>query len=151
MGNKTCLILFWFFNTKYPQEWGNSFVNCKICMKSVSSHSPWNWDADQKLKVLLDLSWAHDLYLYTWIWIDIFNIAEFTDLWDENINYPIGYVDEYPTMHYFWNPRHTQSMIAFENMILTEYFWKFRWKIALWECCWHALLHILTVQSNPIR
>ena len=108
-----------------------------------------------KLKVLLDLSWTHDLPLYSWIWIDIFNIAEFTNLWDKNINYPIGYVDEYPTMHYFWNPRHTQSMIAFENMILTEYFWNFRWTIALWECCWHALLHIThtysAVQSNPIN
>ena len=29
-----------------------------------------------------------------------------------------------PTMHYFGNPRHTQSM--------TEYFWKFRWRL---HCC----------------
>ena len=40
----------------------------------------------------------------------------------------LGYVNEYPTMHYFGIPRHTQSMIAFE--ILTEYFWKFQWLIA---------------------
>ena len=39
----------------------------------------------------------------------------------------IGHVNEYPTMHYFGNPRHTQSMIAY--IILTEYFWKFQWKI----------------------
>ena len=45
----------------------------------------------------------------------------------------IGHVNEYPAMHYFGNPRHTQSMI--EYMILTEYFWKFQWKVALWECC----------------
>ena len=32
----------------------------------------------------------------------------------------IGHVNEYPTMHYFGNPRHTQSMIGY--MILTEYF-----------------------------
>ena len=38
----------------------------------------------------------------------------------------------------FGNPRHTQPMIAY--IILNEYFWKFQWKIALWECCWHALL-----------
>ena len=36
----------------------------------------------------------------------------------------IGHVNEYPTMHYFGNPGHTQSMIAY--MILTEYFWKFQ-------------------------
>ena len=30
----------------------------------------------------------------------------------------IGHVYEYPVMHYFENPRHTQSMIAY--MILTE-------------------------------
>mgnify|MGYP001797712222 CR=1 FL=1 len=29
-----------------------------------------------------------------------------------------GYVNGYPTMHYFGNPRHTQSMIAYK--ILTE-------------------------------
>ena len=45
----------------------------------------------------------------------------------------IGHVNEYPTMHSFGNPRHTQSIIAY--MILTEYFWKFQWTIALWECC----------------
>ena len=45
----------------------------------------------------------------------------------------IGHVNEYPTMHYFGIPRHTQSMIAYK--ILTEYFWKFQWWIALWECC----------------
>ena len=38
----------------------------------------------------------------------------------------IGHVNEYliPTMYYFGNPRHTQSMIAF--VILTEYIWKFQ-------------------------
>ena len=36
----------------------------------------------------------------------------------------IGHVNEYPTMHYFGNPRHTKSMIAY--IILTEYFWKFQ-------------------------
>ena len=34
-----------------------------------------------------------------------------------------GHVNEYPTMYYFGNPGHTQSMIAY--MILIEYFWKF--------------------------
>ena len=32
----------------------------------------------------------------------------------------IGHVYEYPIMHYFGIPRHTQSMIAYK--ILTEYF-----------------------------
>ena len=32
-------------------------------------------------------------------------------------------VHEYPTMHYFADPRHIQSMIAY--MIFTEYFWNF--------------------------
>ena len=27
---------------------------------------------------------------------------------------PIGHVNEYSTTHYFWNPRHTQSMIAYD-------------------------------------
>ena len=45
----------------------------------------------------------------------------------------VGRVNEYQTMHYFGIPRHTQSMIAY--MILTEYFWEFQGKIALWECC----------------
>ena len=39
----------------------------------------------------------------------------------------IGHVNEYPTMHYFRIPRHTQSMITYK--ILTEYFWKFQWKL----------------------
>ena len=43
-------------------------------------------------------------------------------------------VNEYPTMHYFGNPGHTQSKGSI--MILTEYFWKFLWKIALWEFCY---------------
>ena len=46
---------------------------------------------------------------------------------------PIGYVNEYPTMHYFGIPRDTQSMIAYK--ILTEYFWKFQSKFALREFC----------------
>ena len=45
----------------------------------------------------------------------------------------IGHGNEYPTMHYFGNPRHTQSLIVY--MILTEYFWKVQVKIAMWECC----------------
>ena len=44
-----------------------------------------------------------------------------------------GHVNEYPTMHYFGIPRHTQSMIAYT--IVTEYFWKYKSKVALWECC----------------
>ena len=34
----------------------------------------------------------------------------------------IGHVNEYPSMHYFGIPRHTQSIIAYT--ILTKYFWK---------------------------
>ena len=36
----------------------------------------------------------------------------------------IGHINEYPTMHYFGNPRHTDSMIAYR--ILTEQLWKFQ-------------------------
>ena len=43
-------------------------------------------------------------------------------------------------MHYYGNPRHTQSMIVY--IILTEYFWKFKWKAALWLCSEHALLDL---------
>ena len=50
-----------------------------------------------------------------------------------NFHFFIGHVNKYPTMHSFGIPRHTQSMIAYKS--LTEYFWKFQCKIALWECC----------------
>ena len=36
----------------------------------------------------------------------------------------IGRVNEYPTMHYFGIPRHTQQMMAYKISI--EYFWKFQ-------------------------
>ena len=44
---------------------------------------------------------------------------------------PIGYVNKDPIMHHFGDPRHTQSMIVY--IILTENFWKFQSKVALWE------------------
>ena len=50
------------------------------------------------------------------------------------------------TMHYFGNPRHTQSSI--ENMILNEYFRKFEQKFALWECCQNALLSCRAVSYS---
>ena len=48
-----------------------------------------------------------------------------------------GRINEYPSMHCFGIPRQTQSTISYR--ILTEYFWKFQWKITLWECCKHSL------------
>ena len=36
----------------------------------------------------------------------------------------IGHFNEYSTSHYFGNPTHPQSMIAY--MILTWYFWNFQ-------------------------
>ena len=39
----------------------------------------------------------------------------------------IRHVNEYPTMHYFGNPKHTQSMIAYKT--LTEYIWEHSVKI----------------------
>ena len=42
-------------------------------------------------------------------------------------SHSIGHDNGYPTLHYFGNPRHTQSMIAY--MILTSYFWEFQWKL----------------------
>ena len=44
----------------------------------------------------------------------------------------IKHVNEYPTMHYFGNPRQNQSIVSY--MIVTEYCWKFQWNIVLWEC-----------------
>ena len=41
----------------------------------------------------------------------------------------IGHANEYLTSHYFGNPRHTQSMITYMYMILTEYSWKFQKKM----------------------
>ena len=52
----------------------------------------------------------------------------------------MGHVNEYPTMHYFGNLGHTRSMTAYIYRTLTEYFWKFQWKVALWESCSRALL-----------
>ena len=45
----------------------------------------------------------------------------------------VGLYKQYPTMHYFGNPGHTQSMIAYK--ISTEYLREFRFQIALWKCC----------------
>ena len=45
----------------------------------------------------------------------------------------IRYFNEYPTMHYFGNPRHSESMKAY--VIWAEYFWEFQSKTAFWECC----------------
>ena len=42
-----------------------------------------------------------------------------------NLALSIGDVNAFPTMHYFENPRHTQTIIAY--MTLTEYFWRFQW------------------------
>ena len=62
------------------------------------------------------------------------NVGTIFTCLDHVVNiFSIGYVNEYPMMHCFGNPRHTQSMITYMN--LTEYFWKFQLKIALWECC----------------
>ena len=44
----------------------------------------------------------------------------------------IGYVEEYPTMHHFWIPRLTLSIIA--HKILAESLWEFLFRLALWEC-----------------
>ena len=41
----------------------------------------------------------------------------------------IGHVNEYPTMHHFGIPRHSQSMIAYKISGNSSE------KIALWECC----------------
>ena len=51
-------------------------------------------------------------------------------------------------MHYFGIPRHIQSMIAYK--ILTEYFWKFQWKIALSEHLLHALFDSIQFNSKPL-
>ena len=45
----------------------------------------------------------------------------------------MGHVKEYPTMHHFGIPRHTQLMIAY--MILSELVQEFQSVIAIWECC----------------
>ena len=45
----------------------------------------------------------------------------------KTLNFPIGHVNEYPTMHYFGIPRHMHPNIAYEN--LTECFWKFQGKL----------------------
>ena len=45
-----------------------------------------------------------------------------------------GHVHEYPTMHYFGNPGHTESMT--EYMILTEYA-----LLALYQCI--SIIHLL--------
>ena len=56
-------------------------------------------------------------------------------------------VNECPTMHYLGIPRHTHSMIIYN--ILTEYLWKFPWRIALWECCHKLIITSLLTQLVP--
>ena len=56
--------------------------------------------------------------------IEITDIPEVTEVCIMESMAQLGHVNEYPAMHYFGNPKHTQLMIAY--MILTEYFWKFQ-------------------------
>ena len=60
------------------------------------------------------------------------NITVFTE---------IGHVNDYPSMHYFGNSRHTQQMLVYK--ILTEYFWKLQWKIVGTWC--HSLMWFETI------
>ena len=53
--------------------------------------------------------------------------------WSLYYLFRIGHVNECPTMHYLEIP-YTLGH-RYYIMILTEYFWKFKWKVALWECC----------------
>ena len=54
---------------------------------------------------LLLISAAYGCKLYEW------SLTEKKRLYHQSI--VIGHVNEYPTMHYFGNPRHTQSMVAY--------------------------------------
>ena len=49
----------------------------------------------------------------------------------------IGYVERYPTMHHFWIPRLTLSIIAYK--ILAESLREFLFRLALWECSCYKL------------
>ena len=71
-------------------------------------------------------------------------VVWFSDFRLEYWCYPNGYPTmgyEYPTMHYFGNPGHTQLHHS-KYVFLSEYSWKFQRKIASWECCYHALIKI---------
>ena len=39
---------------------------------------------------------------------------------------------EYPKMNYFWNPRHSRSMIAYKT--LTKFLWEFPLELHCFEC-----------------
>ena len=52
---------------------------------------------------------------------DLSSLANFTATADKTT---YAARNEYPIIHYFGIPRHTQSMMA--SKILTKYFWKFQ-------------------------
>ena len=62
---------------------------------------------------------------------------------EAKIKPPIILVQSIPRCIFFAGPSLIQSIIA--CMTFTEYFRKFHCKIALWECCKHALLELLRV------
>ena len=53
-----------------------------------------------------------------------------------NIDKMSSHVEDYPTMHYIWTPKHTQSTIEYK---VWQKFLELWHKIALWE---HALLKL---------
>ena len=62
-----------------------------------------------------------------------------SDLWSLGMCsrlFQIGHVNEYPTMHYFGIPRHTQSMITYDNSYdFVDVFLEILVENSLWECC----------------
>ena len=72
--------------------------------------------------------WSDMLYVLNYSASLCSELERSAAVYSNQVNYKvIGHVNEYPTMHCFGVPRHTQSMRAFK--ILTEYFWKFQWKL----------------------
>ena len=84
---------------------------CWACYQNNNSAGP---EKVQIARSTAILDWG-------WAWI-----AQNKQIWRRP-----GHVNDYPRKQNIGIPGHTESLIAYKA--LTEYFWKFQWKIALWE------------------
>ena len=78
-------------------------------------------------KYNVEITFFNFHYIIIWgLGFGCLNVKKYSFKFDENkflmmlFLVTIGHANEYPTMRYFGNPRHTQSIIT--SKILTEYF-----------------------------
>ena len=90
-----------------------STYQCLPCSSFCSTWAGWKWPR----------VWSIPLGRMTMISIPT---GSLTEIYRRVLQYhylvSIRHVNEHPIYHYFGNPRHAQSIIAYKNS--TEYFWK---------------------------